>query len=322
MTAVIISCDTELSAGRHKAGLSAADNFRCSIAGETARGAFGIGWQMDRLEAHGLTGLFFVDPMPALVHGPDIVADIVGPIVARGHHVELHLHPEWLEWAKDSPVDGRQGHSIGDFSASDQRVLLALARDLLIAAGAPRVIAFRAGNFGANDDTLRALADLGFAWDSSFNPAYAPHPCAITLPTTQVAPVYHAGVVQAPISGLWDRPGHFRPAQVCAVSAAEMRAALDHAARHRQPLFTIVTHSFEMLTRDRARPNPMVIARYEAMLAHIAAHSSLETKDLAAINLAQQTDDVGAQSRIGWNLKRTGWRMAQQAWAQWRYERG
>ena len=29
-----------------------------------------------------------------------------------------------------------------------------------------------AGNFGANDDTLRALAVLGFRFDSSFNAAY------------------------------------------------------------------------------------------------------------------------------------------------------
>ena len=321
MTAVLISCDTELSAGRQQAGLSAAANLRCSIAGETARGAFGVGWQMDRLDAHGLTGLFFVDPMPALVHGPAIVADIVGPIIARGHHVELHLHPEWLAWAKESPVGGRQGHSIGDFAFDDQRVLLALGRDLLIAAGAPAITAFRAGNFGANDATLRALAELGFAWDSSFNPAWRGAPCAIDLPATQAAPVRHAGIAEAPVSGLWDRPGHFRPAQVCAVSAAEMRGALDHAARRGQPLFTIVTHSFEMLTRDRARPNPTVIARYEAMLAHIAAHPALATTGLAALDPAL-ADGAGDDSRAGPRLWRTGRRIAEQAWAHWRHERG
>src|SRR3546814_9494722 len=42
-----------------------------------------------------------------------------------------------------------------------------LAADMLVRAGAPEPVAFRAGNFGANDDTLRALDALGFLFDSS-----------------------------------------------------------------------------------------------------------------------------------------------------------
>ena len=60
---------------------------------------------------------------------------------------------------------------MADFSLDDQKRLLAVGRDLLTDAGAPPPTAFRAGNYGANDDTLRALATLGFTWDSSFNPA-------------------------------------------------------------------------------------------------------------------------------------------------------
>ena len=321
MTAVIISSDTELSAGRQKAGMRAADNFRCSITGTTASGDMGIPWQLDQLEAHGLIGVFFVDPMPALVHGTQILSDIVGPIIERGHAVELHLHPEWLEWAVDSPVGGRQGHSIGDFSFADQRVLLNIGRDLLIAAGAPRITAFRAGNFGANNDTLQALAELNIRWDSSFNAAYLGAPCAITLPTDQVDPVEHKGVIQLPVSGLWDRPGHFRPAQICAVSAAEMRAALDHAAQHRQPVFSIVTHSFEMLSRDRERANAVVMRRYQMMARHIARHPDLFSSIIATLDpmIAQPRNSIG--SRAGPNRIRTAARFAEQAWAQLRHER-
>ena len=161
MTALLITVDTELSASLHQRGLSLEENLRRSIHAETGAGAYGIGWQMDLLQRHGLKGVFFLDPLPALVHGAEFPRPIVGQIVGRGHEVQLHIHTEWLAWARESPVEGRQGRNIGDFSLADQVALLGLARRLLEDAGAPAIRAFRAGNFGANDDTLRALAQIG-----------------------------------------------------------------------------------------------------------------------------------------------------------------
>src|SRR3546814_1290826 len=120
-------------------------------------------------------------PMPALVYGPKIIAEIVRPIVARGHEVQLHIHTEWLRFARFNPAGKLTGRNIGDFPLSAQKKLIGLARDILVSAGAPEPIAFRAGNFGANDDTLRALAALGFRFDSSFNAAWHGRGCANTL---------------------------------------------------------------------------------------------------------------------------------------------
>ncbi len=75
--------------------------------------------------------------------------------------MQLHLHTEWLEFAPDSPVGGRTGQHIKDFTREDQAVLIEYGIARLVAAGAPRPTAFRAGNYGANDDTLRALALCG-----------------------------------------------------------------------------------------------------------------------------------------------------------------
>jgi hypothetical protein len=117
---------------------------------------------MDVFERHGIKAVFFVDPMPALVWGTAAIEDVVGPIVVRGHDVQLHIHTEWLELAGDAnPLGMRTGMNIKDFGVEEQCVLLDYARGVLIAAGAPGPVAFRAGNYGANDDTLRALAQLG-----------------------------------------------------------------------------------------------------------------------------------------------------------------
>ncbi|MFZ5725183.1 MAG: polysaccharide deacetylase family protein, partial [Pseudomonadota bacterium] len=214
MTRAIISFDTELSAGLYQRGQDARANFESSILGRCRDGDFGIVFQMDMLERYGLKGVFFVDPMPALVHGPSIVRDIVAPIVARGHEVQLHIHTEWLAFARFNPVGRLTGRNIGDFPLAAQKKLIGLAADMLVRAGAPDPVAFRAGNFGANDDTLRALAALGFAYDSSFNGAYVGHGCDIALDRGNIGMRMHHGVCEVPVSGLMDRADSFRPAQL------------------------------------------------------------------------------------------------------------
>lgn len=319
MTQVLITIDTELSAGRQAAGLAVDDNFARSITGRTAGGDFGIGWQMDQMEARGLRGVYFIDPMPALVHGPAVVERIVAPIVGRGHEVQVHIHTEWLEWAKESPVDGRLGRNIGDFALDDQVALLGWARDALIAAGAPSPNAFRAGNYGANDDTLRALARLGMTWDTSFNADYAGRGCGISAPTDAIAPCVIEGVWEVPVAGLFDRPGHFRPAQICAISRAEMSGALTHAAHQGAHSFAVVTHSFEMLSRDRQRPNRTVMARFENMCDTIARDARLRTGGFHTLSPPDAHAPQG--SRLGPNRVRTVWRQVEQALATVRYER-
>ncbi|WP_336965989.1 hypothetical protein [Sphingobium aquiterrae] len=319
MTSVLITIDTELSAALQARGASARANVDSSIGGRAKGGAWGIGWQMDLLERHGLKGIFFVDPMPALAHGPAWLEDIVRPIVARGHEVQLHIHTEWLEWAAPSPVGGRRGRNLADFSLADQTLLLRLAHDLLVQAGAPTPSAFRAGNYGANDDSLRALASLGIAWDSSVNPAYLGRGCAIGVDAGIMAATRRLGIIELPVSGIEDRPGGFRPAQVCAMSAREMRAALDHAAATGVATFVIVTHSFEMLSRDRQRPNRAVIRRFEALCAHIAAHPGLKTAGFGDLDPAL-ADRRMEGARLGPSRARTALRIAAQAVATWRYE--
>ncbi|WP_404369765.1 hypothetical protein AB5I39_00130 [Sphingomonas sp. MMS24-J45] len=321
MTDVLVTVDTELSAALHQRGVTPCRNVENSIGGVVRSGAFGIGWQMDRLEEHGLKGVFFVDPMPALVYGEGVVADIVGPILARGHEVQLHAHTEWLAWAAPSPVGARRGQNIADFELTDQIVLLQGARDALERAGVPRPIAFRAGNFGADDRTLVALSKLGIVWDSSFNPAYLGGPCRIGLNADTHSPVRRHGVIELPVSGLCDRRGAVRPAQVCALSRWEMIDALRHASDAGEPAFVIVSHSFEMLSRDRCRPNRAVMARFVAMCREIADNPNLRSAGFADLDPAIASVARPDTARLAPNPVRTFGRVLEQAAATLRYER-
>ena len=320
MTRVFLTVDTELSLGSHQRGVSPDTNLAQSIFGETPAGSFGIGWQMERLDHHGLTGVFFVDPVPAALFGMDMLKRIVAPILTAGHEVQLHIHTEWLKFLTGSPVDGRLGENIGDFSEEDQVALVGWARDLLTAAGAPDPAAFRAGNFGADDRTLRALAQLGITWDSSFNAAYLGAPCRVDLPPLGLDPVGTKGVRELPVTQIFDRPGRLRPAQLCALSHREMLAMLDHAEAQHQSAVNIVSHSFELISRDRRRPNQSVINRFEALCAVLAERrDSLPTSGFANLSFP---DASHAATPLPASTLRTWERMAEQAIGHWRYERG
>jgi hypothetical protein len=315
MTTCYITIDTEYEVGftRRHGAASRQDNFNRSIQCLTPQGPVGIGYQMDVLDEHGLKAVFFVDPMPSLLWGTACIEDVVGPIVARGHDVQLHIHTEWLALAGDAnPLKSRTGVNIKDFNFDEQCTLLDHARRVLVAAGAPDPVAFRAGNYGANDCTLQALAHLGLKYDTSHCPGI-PHPkCDISLSPADHWPQMHHGILEVPagcIAGMGDQLRH---AQVTALSAWEMTAALNHCQSQGIAHFTIVSHSFEMLSPDRARINRFVKARFEKLCRFLASSQACTTGTYAA-NPPQLADvRTTAQPVLPLNPLRTGLRMAEQ----------
>lgn len=316
MTRLYITIDTEYSsslAARMNGG-GRAENFARMILGQTRDGALGIHYQMDRFDAHGLKAVFFVDPMPALVWGVEAVADVVGPIVARGHDVQLHLHSEWLAIAGKT----RTGTQIGDFSFDEQCALIDQARTILIAAGAPPPVAFRAGNYGANDDTLRALAELGIAYDTSHAPGIAGSACRISLGHEDRRVVEHCGTIEVPIGCIAGRRGALRHYQLTALTEPELTAALHHAARSGQQQVTLVSHSFELLSRDRTRANHVVKRRFDRFCAALGAMGGVRTATYAA---DPPRPEGAVPTPLPYSPLRTARRYAEQALANTLYGR-
>lgn len=314
-TPVFLTVDTELVWRHHAAGLSLAQIVERSI----EPGGVGIGYQLAELARHGLKGTFFVDPMPALTFGLDVIRRIVDPILAAGQEVQLHLHPNWTRARADDGGSAYADFELTQYCRDQQRDLIAGARDLLVAAGAPPPVAFRAGCFAANDDTLSALAELGFAYDSSHNGGEAPWPCEISLPPSQIAPIRHGGVTQVPVTVIEDLPGTWRPFQICAVSTAEMRDALDHAVAAEHGAVTIVSHGFELSTRDGTRVNAVHRRRFDALCALLAERRDLlptaHFADAPALALGR------ADRPLGPSVLRTRWRQAEQLWSNYVAER-
>ncbi|AKH42042.1 hypothetical protein FHS61_002425 [Altererythrobacter atlanticus] len=315
MTRFYFTIDTEYEAGhamRHgKAGR--AENFTRSICGRTDAGDVGIFYQMDMFDRCGLKGVFFIDPMPALLWGTAAIADIVGPVVERGHDVQLHIHTEWLDLAGSAnPLGSRRGTNIKDFHFEDQCVLIDWARAQLQAAGAPRPLAFRAGNYGANDDTLRALAELGFTHDSSHTPGMAGSACEISLGPDHRRPMDHLGITEVPIGCVGDVITGLRHAQLTALSLVELVAAARHAMDAGLADFTLVSHSFELLCRDRRRINKIVRRRFDLFCQALAAMEGIETACFT-MNPPKPGSADSLRPALPPSAMRNGSRMAEQA---------
>jgi peptidoglycan/xylan/chitin deacetylase (PgdA/CDA1 family) len=308
MPAVFLTIDTEFAWRHHLAGHDAAGLYSRSI--EPA--GVGLTYQLTLLRRHGLKACFFVDPMPAIRFGIEPFRRMVGTVLDAGQEVQLHLHANWAE-----PDPTR--FELWEFDAEEQQALIARAAELLIAAGAPDPIAFRAGSYAADDRTLAALAALGIAYDSSHNGAEAPRWSRIPLPQAQIAPVKQGGLVEVPVTVIEDRPDHYRTFQLCALSSREADAALDHAAREDHAAVTIVSHGFELANRAGTAVNRVHRRRFERLCASLAARTAvLPTAHFAERPvLALDRDDRPLPP----SLFRTRWRQAEQLWSNWVEER-
>lgn len=308
---VLLTVDTELTWRHYAPDGDWRDNFERSI--EPA--GVGISWQLEILARHGLKACFFVDPMPALIYGLAPIERIVAPILSAGQEVQLHLHAFWAALAAGGkPAEAE----LIEFDRAGQRRLIGQARDLLVAAGVPPPTAFRGGSYAANDDTLAVLADLGFACDASHNGSHRSL-SAISLDDAQIVPVRAGGIIEVPVTQIEARSGRLRHLQLCAVSLAELLGALQHAFAHRHPLATIVSHSFELATRDGLRPNRLVQRRFERLCAFLdanrARHPTVDFADLVGVRLGAEAKPMPAQPM------RTARRVAEQLWSGTRYER-
>lgn len=307
-TRVFLTVDTELMWRHHAAGLDIG-----AIAERSLEPAgVGVGYQLKMLARHDLKATFFVDPMPAVAYGIDPIRRVVGAILDAGQEVQLHLHPNWAA-ASAGDRSAHASFELIDFTLAEQRELIRAASDLLIAAGAPRPVAFRSGSYSASDDTLAALAELGFRYDSSHNGSEHPWPSAIGLPPRRIAPVAHRGMVEVPVTLIEDRVGHFRHFQICALSTAEMRDALDHAVRAGHAATTIVSHGFELANRAGTRANAVHVHRFEALCRMLAERrGALTTTHFA--EMPELPLDHNDQP-LGPSLIRTRIRQAQQLWS-------
>lgn len=301
-TPVFLTVDAALLWRHHADRLDPAAIFDRSI--EPA--GVGLSFQLARLAHYGLQASVFVDPMPALTFGLDPIRRIVDKVLDAGQEVQLLLHPAWAGAAAGDGGAQRGRSALADYDREQQRDLIAGARDLLVAAGAPAPLAFRAGGYDANDDTLRTLAALGFGYDCSLDGS-------VPGARRQLAPLALGGVVEVPVTLIDEGAGSLRSLRITVLSAGELGAALDHAEANDHAAVTIVCDTAALANRAATRGNAIHVSRFEALCAMLAEHrDALPTcrfDERPVLRLGQRDAPLAPHHL------RTGWRNAEQLWS-------
>ena len=273
-TRVLITTDVEIwpdAWDRMGAG-DFRDSFRKYIHGDTPLGPYGLPFQMQVLDDHGLVGVFMVESLFACAFGLGPLEEIVGMIQERGHEVQIHAHPEWVDKIDPPILPGRHGHQFHEYDRVDQRHLLALARDNLVQAGARDLTAFRAGNFGADNETLQMLSEVGIGIDSSYNYAYLGSTCRIRADAPLRHPQQMNSVLEVPMTCFRDGLGRYRHLQVGSCSLPEMTQVLEDAYRGGAETVVLLSHGFELLTPSKRRRDPVVVRRFRGLAQYLDQH--------------------------------------------------
>lgn len=268
---VLITIDTEFWPARFAtAGPEVTRAVRRDYYGETSADARGVSFQLRAYERFGLRAVLFVEALHASACGTGALRALVEEVQAAGQEVQLHVHAEWVQACPFQGWPPFRGSGMTHYPQYEQEFLIRRALENLRVAGAACPLAFRGGNYGANNETLRALASVGIPFDTSHNANYLGRSCLIKAKEPLRQPRSLDGIVEFPIANFCDRPGHLRHAQINACSAEELRATLNQAWAGGWRYFVIVTHSNELLNGDRTRPSRAVTRRFEELCEFLA----------------------------------------------------
>ena len=288
--------------------------FRRYIYGPTSRGDFGLPYQLDVLSDHGLQGVFFVEPLFSTRFGDQPLAEIVAMLRERGQEVQLHLHTEWVDEAREALLEAprTKRQHLRYFSLAEQTILIGAGTRLLGRAGASDLNAFRAGSFAFNSDTLPALAANGILFDSSYNASVFGPDSGVMPGVTVVEPIECAGVFEYPMSVFADGTGALRHTQLTACSYREFEALLWQALESGRNAFVILSHNFELLNQAMDRPDDVVVTRFHKLCAFLDRNrDSFRVRGFAGLT-PQSTPTQPAP--LASPLWRTGARVLEQAY--------
>ena len=164
---VLVSIDTEGPAGT--------DPIEKMIYGKTVDGKeYGIRYLMDLFSERNIRGLFFVDIPEIADHGEAKIERVLKDIDEKGHDVGVHVHPDHM-----ADINRRY---LWQYSKGEQYEIIARCTDFYEKVLKKQPLSFRAGRYGADNNTLELLDELGYKYDMS--EFYASRYCKIDPPVT------------------------------------------------------------------------------------------------------------------------------------------
>ena len=182
---IIITVDTEVG----ERAKYVKNGFEKFILGNINNEYYGLPKIVEILGQSNYKAEFFVDVYEYKYYGEKKFKNLCKFLTKNNHGVQLHTHPSY---AYDT-----SRINMYEYSLEEQIKIISDGKELIKNWIGKYPIAHRAGNYGANNDTLQALKENKIKIDSSL--FYKHENCKIQFPTKN-DPIFYNGVLESPIT--------------------------------------------------------------------------------------------------------------------------
>lgn len=254
------------------------------IYGKTKDGQLcGIDMLMDVLEQYNMKGLFFVDIAEVWDYGDEKIAGVLKHIEERGHDVGVHIHPDHMADKKKL--------FLSEYTKDEQYEIIRKCTDFYEKTLGHKPLAFRAGKYGANRETLDIIAELGYKVD--FSEFYGQKWCHIDPPVAKVnVQKLGSGLIEIPVTAYisLDVGAYSRYDKLdCGQTFSEFKTLMNKLEKKGDNIAVLFAHSFSLVDWRKTPNTPKfrygLKKRLEQQLDYVNNRSSLKN-----INLQQAID--------------------------------
>lgn len=242
------------------------------IMGQFGYRQLGLPLIVQTLCEHSLAGTFFIEAFNEDLGYDGQTQPICEMLMDRGQDVQLHIHPNHRHFAlhrKGLPFIFTD--YIADLPSAAQSPLLEEGcRRLEQWTGRPPV-AFRAGNYGADEHVLKQLASFGIVIDSSYSFPFAGRHCRFSRNDPFNGSRWYGNVLELALSGFYQSRllGQPKPLDLVGVSFAELQDAILRINQAGADA-VVILHSFSLFKvrneqYDGGKPDRIVINRFRRL---------------------------------------------------------
>jgi len=253
-----------------------------AMMGEYGHRKLGLPLICDTLRQYELMATFFMEIFVEEQGHPGQTEPVCQFLLDRGQDVQLHIHPAYGQYARkqrDLPYVAID--SLADLPSEEQGELLAAGCDRIERWTGRRPVAFRAGNMGADETSLRQMSAVGLRIDSSYTFPYLGGQCKFQDQQRYNGSKWYGDVLELALSGFYQPrlPGLHaaKPVDLVGISFEECRDAIEqiHAAGADA---VMILHSFSLFkVRDvqynGGRLNRIVARRFRKLCRWLAENA-------------------------------------------------
>jgi len=191
-------------------GVHGRDPFKSMMLGVVDSGeVLGVERLAQVFSSLGIAATFFVDVYEHSLYGVNALRGVCESLRGLNQDIQLHTHPAWRDDVRDFPevrsLKRERGYfpQTKDFmykcTLDEQVSILRHGVACLTEWCGVAPVAHRAGGYGVNENTIRALREVGIPVDSSM--LYGHPNCKVAWSRNRV--VEQDGIVELPVTGFW-----------------------------------------------------------------------------------------------------------------------